>query len=128
MVKRKRVGYKVRKNTTIDVPLAVWGDQHHIDYSAVLTEGLRARMRAARSAEADKREADELVAQLKRERETREEARGILDSYPIPPTDSLGNPLPAKPEAPEHVPDQTNALVTPSRHPPSGILTPPRLE
>ena len=60
MVKRKRVGYKVRKNTTIDVPLAVWGDQHHIDYSAVLTEGLRARMRAARSAEADQRQADEI--------------------------------------------------------------------
>ena len=127
MVKRKRVGYKVRKNTTIDVPLAVWGDQHHIDYSAVLTEGLRARMRAE-SARRWASQADELVAQLKRERETREEARGILDAYPIPPTDSLGNPLPAKPEAPEPVPDQTNALVTPSRHPPSGILTPPRLE
>ncbi len=127
MVKRKRVGYKVRKNTTIDVPLAVWGDQHHIDYSAVLTEGLRARMRAARS-EADQREAEELVAQLKRDRETLEDARGILDGYLIPPTDPMGNPLPAKPEAPEHVPDQTNALVTPSRHPPSGILTPPRLE
>ena len=127
MVKRKRVGYKVRKNTTIDVPLAVWGDQHHIDYSAVLTEGLRARMRAE-SARRWASQADELVAQLKRERETREEARGILDAYPIPPTDSLGNPLPAKTEAPEHVPDQTNALVTPSRHPPSGILTPPRLE
>jgi hypothetical protein len=100
---RPRTGFKVRVNVSLDVTLAKWVDEKHLEFSLILSDAIRNRIKAEKKI-ADQLEADEYVAQLKREADAREEAKGILSAEPAEPSDDLDrslHPIPPSAKGPE---------------------------